>query len=243
MKWAALICLSLCAAFATARPVLAQSGGQTPGRGSDAPAYRRLTTAEMRALGQRLAYIYARRNISVDSSRYRGRIMRVASRLEQAAGAPRLQIIVVRGEGLKAVSFPGGHIFLTTRLLKEIRDDDELAAVLAHEAAHCAARHTLRLIRRALGLPAHARTGFPTRQQILTGAVLNFEFPPSLRGEVQAFEREADRIALAWLKAARYRETALPILLGRIARHLSVDHFAPHRRALEERIAALDALQ
>jgi predicted Zn-dependent protease len=49
--------------------------------------------------------------------------------------------VVVESPEINAMSAPGGFVFLSTGFLKEIPDEDGLAAVLAHEVAHVVKRH------------------------------------------------------------------------------------------------------
>uniref|UniRef100_A0A7R9WVE8 Peptidase M48 domain-containing protein n=1 Tax=Craspedostauros australis TaxID=1486917 RepID=A0A7R9WVE8_9STRA len=49
---------------------------------------------------------------------------------------------VVKSDMANAFVLPGNHIFVMTGLFRYARNEDELAAVLAHEMAHTLARHT-----------------------------------------------------------------------------------------------------
>src|SRR5438034_2873578 len=48
---------------------------------------------------------------------------------------------VVEGEAPNAFALPGGFVFVYTGLIKLASEEDELAAAMAHEIAHVAARH------------------------------------------------------------------------------------------------------
>jgi predicted Zn-dependent protease len=48
---------------------------------------------------------------------------------------------VVRSDTANAFVLPNNHVFVMTGLFQFARDEDELAAVLGHEMAHCLARH------------------------------------------------------------------------------------------------------
>lgn len=48
-----------------------------------------------------------------------------------------------------AYACPGGLIFITKGLLKILQNEDQLAAVLAHEVAHVAHRHSIKSIKRS----------------------------------------------------------------------------------------------
>jgi metalloendopeptidase OMA1, mitochondrial len=78
------------------------------------------------------------------------RVVRVGRRLAAAAVAeyPRLaadmdwRFALVRAPGdANAVCCPGGRVAIFSGLLSVARDDDALAAVIAHEIAHALARH------------------------------------------------------------------------------------------------------
>ncbi|HEU4553298.1 MAG TPA: M48 family metallopeptidase [Chitinophaga sp.] len=62
-----------------------------------------------------------------------------------------VQITVVRGKEANAFALPGGHIIVYDQLLKEMRHYEELAALLSHEYAHVALKHTTKTIFRSMG--------------------------------------------------------------------------------------------
>jgi predicted Zn-dependent protease len=51
---------------------------------------------------------------------------------------------VIEGDSPNAFALPGGYVFIYTGLIKIADEEDELAAALAHEIAHVAARHMTR---------------------------------------------------------------------------------------------------
>ncbi len=61
------------------------------------------------------------------------------------------QFYVIEKDELNAFTVPGGNIYIYTGLIKKIPTDDEIAAVLAHEIGHCAARHTIKKYQAVLG--------------------------------------------------------------------------------------------
>lgn len=60
---------------------------------------------------------------------------------------------IINSATVNAFALPGGHVYLTRGLLEETRSGTELAAVLAHEIGHVAARHGVQKMQR------HLRTG------------------------------------------------------------------------------------
>lgn len=53
---------------------------------------------------------------------------------------------VVDSAELNAFAAPGGFVFITTGMLRETRNEEELAGILAHEIAHVTLRHGLKAI-------------------------------------------------------------------------------------------------
>lgn len=56
---------------------------------------------------------------------------------------------VVNSSEVNAFACPGGFIFITTAALKAAKTEDEVAAVLAHEVAHVANKHSLKAMKKA----------------------------------------------------------------------------------------------
>lgn len=61
--------------------------------------------------------------------------------------APELRIYVMRDGSPNAAMLPAGMMIVNTGLLARVRDESQLAAVLAHEAGHYFRRHSLDLYR------------------------------------------------------------------------------------------------
>src|SRR5262245_20750829 len=70
----------------------------------------------------------------------------------EAATMRARRVVVLKSELPNAFAIPGGHIVLTTGVLRALRSPDELAAVFAHEWGHVAQRHVLRSILRQASL-------------------------------------------------------------------------------------------
>ncbi len=61
-------------------------------------------------------------------------------------------VSVVNNKEINALALPGGHILVFSGLLKEIRSENELAMILAHELGHYARRDHLRGLGRGLSV-------------------------------------------------------------------------------------------
>ncbi len=102
--------------------------------------------------------------------------------------------------GANAFALPSGIVVLTDELVRLARDDNEVAAVLAHELGHVAHRHVLRRVLQdsIVVLLLASVTGDISSVASLSAAL------PALLVEAKysrEFEREADRFALAHLRA------------------------------------------
>lgn len=58
---------------------------------------------------------------------------------------------LIEKDELNAFATPGGYIYFFTGLFDKLKTDDAIAAVVAHEIGHCAARHIAKKFQAALG--------------------------------------------------------------------------------------------
>lgn len=68
-----------------------------------------------------------------------GQVLVAVSDLPETFGG--YHFAIIESDQINAVSAPGGFIFVSSALLKQVPDEDGLAAVLAHEVAHVVKRH------------------------------------------------------------------------------------------------------
>ena len=77
------------------------------------------------------------------------RIERLGQRCARASVRPNIlyKFHVVQMKEINGFSLPGGHIYITSALIK-LANDNELASVLCHEVGHIAARHSLKTLKK-----------------------------------------------------------------------------------------------
>lgn len=126
--------------------------------------------------------------------------------------------LVVRSSqvvGANAFALPGGTIVITDALVALAKSDDELAAVLAHEAGHVRNRHALRQVLQSTGsgLIIAAVTG-----DITSITSLSATLPTALvnAGYSREFENEADDAAVAYLRRSGVPSRVYADILGRL---------------------------
>jgi Zn-dependent protease with chaperone function len=116
-----------------------------------------------------------------------------------AAHARRLEFRAAGSLGANAFALPSGIILLTDELVGLAENDEEIAAVLAHEIGHVRHRHIMRqmLQSSAAGLIIAALTG-----DIFSASSLAAAIPAMLLEAKYSrdMELEADQVALDWLR-------------------------------------------
>ncbi|MCL2123465.1 MAG: M48 family metalloprotease [Desulfovibrionaceae bacterium] len=126
---------------------------------------------------------------------------------------------------INAFAAPGGLILVTRGLVQCAHNEDELAAVLAHEIAHVQLRHGVGSIKQArktealmtLGSIAASAAPSPVSLSSLNslfgGAINDMVQTMAVNGYSRGAELEADQAALAILRGAGYPEAALASML------------------------------
>jgi len=178
----------------------------------------------------------------------RARAERVFARTLRAANLPpprpRLALRASKRIGANAFALPAGIVVVTDDMVRLAANDDELAAVLAHELGHLYHRHILRQL---LQNSATALLIAVTLGDLSSLTGLSATLPTFLVQQKysRAFELEADQYSLQLLKKMGIAPSRLGDVLHRLAkshgddeRRGVVDFLASHP-ATEERIRAL----
>ena len=113
-----------------------------------------------------------------------------------------------------AFALPGGYIYLTRGLLTLVRSESELAAVLAHEIAHVAARHSLAGQARVTAANAgRLDPALPGEDRARGGVSPETGMRRVLALYSQQDEFEADELAIEYLRRAGFDPRAVPQVL------------------------------
>lgn len=152
---------------------------------------------------------------------------------------------------INAFSLPGGPVWINRGVLAEAANESQVAAVLAHEVAHVAARHgTARLThgmvaRWGLGLLGAllGNTGGAQAAQAAAGLLTSGVFLAFSREE----EREADALGIRMLTQAGWDRRGMVELFELLRRNAgrdprSVDAFLSSHPSPADRIASLSAI-
>lgn len=116
---------------------------------------------------------------------------------------------ILEEDEVNAVSLPGGWVYVNKGLIEKVKNDDELAGVIAHEIGHIAARHSVQKLQAGLTstLLMILAAGAKTNRDFMRGADL------ALASLMTAYSREdefeADRRAVKYTTAAGYDPNAV----------------------------------
>ncbi|MGQ9732338.1 MAG: M48 family metalloprotease [Candidatus Zipacnadales bacterium] len=130
---------------------------------------------------------------------------------------------VLADKQINALAAPGGYIYVFRGILRVMDEEELLAAVLAHEAAHVSKRHGMQTLERALGF------------SLLLGAVTggssdlgNVALNLLMRGYSRQQEAEADKVGHIYLFKAGYDVGAMVRMLERLHSSTEEDGSMPN---------------
>lgn len=128
---------------------------------------------------------------------------------------------------LNAFAAPGGPIFVTTKLMKTVSNDAELAYVLGHETAHIDRRHIVKQVdkQQKLGVGAAILGAIFGRR---VGAIGNIYGSLQNLKYSRADENEADTVGVRMMAQLGYDPRAAVTMLGKLGGGSGVEILASH---------------
>jgi predicted Zn-dependent protease len=184
---------------------------------SPAAAINLFSVRQDEQLGRQAASEAERQLPMVRDDSVEGYVNDIVDRLARVAPGPRFEYRarVVNAADVNAFSLPGGYMYVNRGLIEAVRNEGELAGVLAHEMAHVARRHGTSQVSKAygaqlgLGLLSGVLGGRDHRmgmgEQILGSLGLNALFMKFSRNA----ENEADRVGAEMMARAGYDPMAM----------------------------------
>ncbi|MBI4495642.1 MAG: M48 family metalloprotease [Deltaproteobacteria bacterium] len=240
LVWAALFLVSGCAEMVQVGTAIGQNKGMISRddkqridrlAGEAAGALRPITAREEHFIGRAVAARLLIQYPLEANGRNRylnqvGSVVALASDRPVTYGG--YHFAVLQTDEVNALACPDGIILLTRGLLKRVKNEDELAAVLAHEVAHVNHQDGVASIQRARWTQVVTTLGTEAARRV-TGAQLNKLvglFAGSVDDVVKTLvvngygrqqELAADQSALQFLRRAGYSPQALGDFLTRLA--------------------------
>ena len=164
-----------------------------------------------------------------DLTRYINQVGQLVVAASSGFDLPFTFLVIDDPEKVNAYACPGGYVFVTRGLLRYIKDEAELATILAHEIAHVTYQHGLAEIsqRKSMIIADNAmaeldeETG--SKEDSKWGAIeddldqfaLN-AYETIFEGRLARYELDADRIGLIYAARSGYDPKAMVQILTRI---------------------------
>jgi predicted Zn-dependent protease len=127
---------------------------------------------------------------------------------------------VLDDPAVNAFALPGGHVYVTRGLLAHLESQDELAAVLGHEAGHVEARHAVIEMRNAqkaqLRVQFVASVADPARQHVAAVAARSARLTMLSYG--REGELQADALGLGYLEETNHAPAAFLTVFDLLAK-------------------------
>ncbi len=117
---------------------------------------------------------------------------------------------------INAFATPGGYIFVYSGLLKQMDNEGEMAAVIAHEISHVVARHSIKRVQAAMGVTILEQLVFGNDPGALQQAV-NIGMGLTFASFSRADENEADNYGIQYMTKAGYNPDAAITMFEKLA--------------------------
>jgi len=162
------------------------------------------------------------------------------------------RFFVLNDDSRESYSTPGGFVFITTGLLKQIESEAELAGILAHEIAHVTLRHGLKELANTRNVVA-SDAAFRELDGSVERTDEERKLTDSINDELityrdrmysmrnQDFEKEADAMALAYMARAGYTPQGLLNVVTRLLNNIPAGSPPYQANELSNRFNALQA--
>lgn len=126
---------------------------------------------------------------------------------------------VIESDQVNAFAAPGGYVYFYTGLLREMKTESEMAAVMAHEISHVVARHSIKRVQSAMGVALAYDLAFGGKNPgAAIDAAINIGLGLAFAGYSRDAEREADRFGIHYMVKAGYNPRGAVAMFETLAR-------------------------
>lgn len=146
---------------------------------------------------------------------------------------------------VNAFALPGGYIYVTTSMLKELKNESQLAAIFAHEAVHVTARHSSSTISKqiltdtAITVATTEKTASAMKLAQIVGQLEGLRYS-------RKHETESDRYGLDYLVAAGYNPNGMVEtmeILNKLNESRPIEFFSTHPNPENRRELIIQRIQ
>jgi predicted Zn-dependent protease len=126
---------------------------------------------------------------------------------------------VIESDQINAFAAPGGYVYFYTGLLREMENESEMAAVMAHEISHVVARHGAKRLQAALGasIAYELIFGGENNSKALQAAI-GVGMGLAFAGYSRDAEREADNFGIQYMVKAGYDPNGAITMFDKLAK-------------------------
>lgn len=190
--------------------------------------YTLISTDKEVEMGRRLARRVEEDLALVPDEAVQERLRRLGGRLVEVCDRKELvyHFGAVSDPEVNAFSLPGGYVYVNEGLLNRAANDDELAAVIAHEIAHVAARHAVKRYETGLGAQLLQIASLAAGRQADVARGVGIGVQIARLAYARQDELDADRLAVGYLKAAGFDPKGI---LSFLAKLHQIEQDAQHR--------------
>ena len=152
------------------------------------------------------------------------RVDAVGQRLVKVCDRPTItySFRVLEGKGMEkeerynAFALPGGYVYIFKDMVEDMKSDDELAAVLAHEIGHVVARHSIKKLQTAIGMAGLQLLGAVSRTDARTKNDSYTAITELMMAYSREAELEADKLSVVYMKKAGFDPRAAVTFMDRL---------------------------
>jgi predicted Zn-dependent protease len=186
--------------------VLVLSGCVTTGPGGK-KSFIAIPVSQELAIGQGMANEVDRTEKKLADTAWQSYVAEVGRKVVRVCDRQDIEyhFTVIESDQINAFAAPGGYVYFYTGLLREMDNEAEMAAVMAHEISHVVARHGVKRLQAALGatLAYQLVFGGDKTNEALKAAV-NVGMGLAFAGYSRDAEREADNFGIQYMVKAGY---------------------------------------
>lgn len=152
-----------------------------------------------------------------NDSQLNGRLKKIGAKIAQASDRQDLEyhFFVVDDKELNAFAIPGGSVYVNLGILNAA-NDDELAAVVAHEVGHVAARHSVKKLQVILGYQIVMSIAFNKASSLDVARAVDVMFNLISLGYSREDERLADRLSIKYTHRAGFNPRGIVSFLYKL---------------------------
>ena len=169
-------------------------------------------------LGQEMSVEVAKQYPIYDNASVTAYLQAVGDKIAQHSDRKDItyHFAVINKNAVNAFSLPGGYVYVYTELMKAADDEAELAAVIAHEVAHVAARHSTERLTQEYGYQFLSSLILGKEPNATAKLITDLSATGGFLKYSRNDEHEADKLGAKYLYAAGYDPQAMVNFLDKL---------------------------